>query len=78
MSKDNFIFKEYQKATSYLKIDIEASKNNDSNSGGYKKAVYQSVKQKTNDFSLDKWFLPFCFIFEVVVFHFALALLLPS
>lgn len=75
MSKDNFIFKEYQKAISYLKIDIEASKNNDSNSSGYKKSVYQSVEPKSNDFSLDKLFLPFCFIFEVVAFHFVLALL---
>ncbi|MCI6564073.1 hypothetical protein [Campylobacter sp.] len=49
MSKDK-----YQRAISYLKIDIEASKNNDSNSGGYKKSVYQSVEPKSNDFSLDK------------------------
>ena len=54
MSKDDFIFKEYQKAISYLKIDIESSKNNDSNSSGYKKSVYQSVEPKSNDFSLDK------------------------
>ena len=52
--KDDFIFKEYQKAISYLNIDIEISKNNDSNSGGYKKAVYQSVEPKSNDFSLDR------------------------
>ena len=53
LSKDNFLFKEYQKAISYLNIDIEASKNNDSNSGGYKKEVYQSVKPKSNNFGLD-------------------------
>ena len=50
LSKDNFLFKEYQKAISYLNIDIEISKNNDSNSGGYKKAVYQSVEQKSNNY----------------------------
>ena len=65
MSKDK-----YQRAISYLKIDIESSKNNDSNSSGYKKSVYQSVEPKPNNFGLDKWFLPFCFIFEVVAFHF--------
>ena len=54
LSKDNFLFKEYQKAISYLNIDIEISKNNDSNSGGYKKAVYQSVEPKSNDFGLDR------------------------
>lgn len=53
LSKDNFLFKEYHKAISYLNIDIEISKNNDSNSGGYKKEVYQSVKPKSNNFGLD-------------------------
>ena len=53
LSKDNFLFKEYQKAISYLKIGIEVPQNNNE-CIAHQKAVYQSVKQKTNDFSLYK------------------------